>query len=430
MAGRTRVLVTHQRQFLPRVDRIAVLRGGRLIACDKWDAIVALDLPELTSGSGDGMEISPDHDDPSDSTAGAAAKGGSSKQGSKAVAAVPKGAVAVALPATQPGLGGAADSAAPTSGGRQGSSSTNAAATTASGDDGDDDVDAAPFAVSTSELKSQRVELERIRTMAPDINARAMRAGQPRAAGMFDRRGSFVSSLRALSRAFSDLPSRFGSSSGGGPHPHHQHHHHHNGGIGGAPTWRWRSFKLFTAPNADGEKLPRSARSVAAAAASATTGRAGQLVKDESRETGGVSWGVYGAYARQNGLLVTGVVLLMLLAGQAVAISSDWWLALWAYAPVATQLQPRYIWVRVSVFIKGRREGGGKHRLVAAVFFPLLCFSSQCTRPRARLFSISAPFSRQPPTACWSDWSCWCPSRAPPCSSHPPSAQPPTCTTR
>jgi ATP-binding cassette subfamily C (CFTR/MRP) protein 4 len=52
MAGTTRVLVTHQRQYLPRCDRVAVLRGGRLVALGTWEQLAPLQLPELVAGEG------------------------------------------------------------------------------------------------------------------------------------------------------------------------------------------------------------------------------------------------------------------------------------------------------------------------------------------------------------------------------------------
>lgn len=50
-AGCTRILVTHQRQYLPKCDRIAVLRNGSLIACGTWSELLPLQLPELVGGA-------------------------------------------------------------------------------------------------------------------------------------------------------------------------------------------------------------------------------------------------------------------------------------------------------------------------------------------------------------------------------------------
>jgi hypothetical protein len=50
MGRSTRLLVTHQRQFLPACDRILVLRGGRPVALGTWDQVSQLQLSELTAG--------------------------------------------------------------------------------------------------------------------------------------------------------------------------------------------------------------------------------------------------------------------------------------------------------------------------------------------------------------------------------------------
>lgn len=47
-----RILVTHQRQVLPRCDRVMVLRGGRVVALGTFAEVSALGLPELTAGMG------------------------------------------------------------------------------------------------------------------------------------------------------------------------------------------------------------------------------------------------------------------------------------------------------------------------------------------------------------------------------------------
>lgn len=49
--GSTRILVTHQRQYLPKCDRIAVLRNGQLVACGTYQEVSAMQLPELVGGA-------------------------------------------------------------------------------------------------------------------------------------------------------------------------------------------------------------------------------------------------------------------------------------------------------------------------------------------------------------------------------------------
>jgi hypothetical protein len=51
-AGATRLLVTHQRQYLPSCSRVLVLRGGQQLALEPWPQLAALRLPELTAGHG------------------------------------------------------------------------------------------------------------------------------------------------------------------------------------------------------------------------------------------------------------------------------------------------------------------------------------------------------------------------------------------
>ena len=49
--GSTRILLTHQRQFLPRCDRVLVLRAGSIQALGSWEEVAGLNLPELTAGA-------------------------------------------------------------------------------------------------------------------------------------------------------------------------------------------------------------------------------------------------------------------------------------------------------------------------------------------------------------------------------------------
>ena len=47
LAGSTRLLVTHARQFLPRCDRVAVMRGGKLVALGTHAELLAQGVPEV-----------------------------------------------------------------------------------------------------------------------------------------------------------------------------------------------------------------------------------------------------------------------------------------------------------------------------------------------------------------------------------------------
>lgn len=43
----TRVLVTHQKQYLPLCDRVAVMRDGHIVAFDRWDCLEAQGFEEV-----------------------------------------------------------------------------------------------------------------------------------------------------------------------------------------------------------------------------------------------------------------------------------------------------------------------------------------------------------------------------------------------
>ena len=63
LAGSTRILVTHQRQFLPQCDRVLVLRGGRVAALGSWEEVAGSGMPELgapAEGAAMPVEVSVD----------------------------------------------------------------------------------------------------------------------------------------------------------------------------------------------------------------------------------------------------------------------------------------------------------------------------------------------------------------------------------
>ena len=53
VAGSARVLITHQRQYLPQCDRVLVLRGGRVHALGTPQELAPVKLPELQATEGD-----------------------------------------------------------------------------------------------------------------------------------------------------------------------------------------------------------------------------------------------------------------------------------------------------------------------------------------------------------------------------------------
>ena len=52
-AGSARILITHQRQYLPQCDRVLVLRGGSVHAIGTPSELAPMKLPELQATEGD-----------------------------------------------------------------------------------------------------------------------------------------------------------------------------------------------------------------------------------------------------------------------------------------------------------------------------------------------------------------------------------------
>ncbi len=52
VAGSARILITHQRQYLPQCDRVLVLRGGRVHAIGTPVELALMKLPELQATEG------------------------------------------------------------------------------------------------------------------------------------------------------------------------------------------------------------------------------------------------------------------------------------------------------------------------------------------------------------------------------------------
>ncbi|CAG9463350.1 unnamed protein product [Pedinophyceae sp. YPF-701] len=197
MAGRTRVLVTHQRQYLPRCDRVLVLRGGRIAALGPYEEV--------------------------------------------------RGAIE--------------DAIAPTSATEK-AAGTGAAA---------DVADIAPEALTVDVLDDEK--------------------------GGEDGKGSADEGDRSTD----DTEGKTEGSDGG------------KGGSDSA-----------------GDKKLAKART--------------ELVREEKTITGSVSWGVYWAFVVQMGLPGASVVLILLLAGQGLAMFHEVWLARWADAPPDEQDETWQIW--------------------------------------------------------------------------------------
>jgi hypothetical protein len=388
-AGRTRILVTHQRQYLPKCDKVAVLRHGRLVACGPYEQLAAQQLPELVGGAVSmSLDAADEHVQQADTTAAGAADQQSD----------PGSALATA---TQP---------ARTAGKQQQEQVVSDGGASSSSSAEEDSAELFGGAASG---------LSRIRTMAPDVNRRPADSGRVPALN-----GSFVGVANggssgggawwrgaSLARSFSRLGSGFfrqgsghgaataasraSSASGWGNLP---------AGAGGWATFKLRLHRsvagLFTPPAylpggalyeapassrprlvsaASGTAYSSSSRkglamlgpvrsmvgwqaplapsysakhagvvaaaaanggSMAAAAASAAAA-SGQLVLSEGRETGSVSWRIYGIYAKKIGVVLSACIFAGLVVGQGLMLAAEWWLALWSIASPAEQSKPK-----------------------------------------------------------------------------------------
>jgi hypothetical protein len=432
------VLVTHQRQFLPKCDRIAVLRQGCLLACGSWQELLPLQLPELVGGavtmSLDAAEESVGEDEQQQQDeaqglsvdrqeAAAGVVGSSQLQQDGSADQVP--AAGEELPqvfraaAAQP-----IDSAAVVAAAENGvqiKSSGNAEDSGSSGSSG------------SSGDKSSKFPLSRDRTMAPDVNRRPADSSRPRGSSSSGSwwgglsLGGSLNPSRSMGRFVRNISRRFGSRSDAaagkaaaaaagdvssdedvfGDEAVSNRREGLASSFAYAQLAVTRSVQSLFVPPA---YLPRgplyAAGSAAAAAAGADSaaaavrlqkfdsgkafGRqdssrglaslapirslivlshqaslqrgvsmhaaaaaaklsssngdaaaaaAGQLVTAEKRETGSVSWKVYGAYAQQVGVVTSWLMLSALVLGQGVFLAADWWLAMWSASPTGQQLQ-------------------------------------------------------------------------------------------
>jgi ABC-type multidrug transport system fused ATPase/permease subunit len=387
----TRVLVTHQRQYLPRCDRVVVLRGGQVAAVGTWEELSRRDdLPELAQGALEALHLDDgDHgadganggggeekkkeeeagvlpplppsssskppaagriaeeeededddastdDDEADSPSSDLPSSDDLGRGPSVVRRASQSRVASFLAALRP-AGGASFLRASFAGGGRGRWGANGKA----GDDDDDDDD-------DDDESAGPDGLSRVRTMMPDVNTAAKgarRGAGSKKAAVASRAAATIPAAAAAAAAASASSSTANPWAAATPSLT-------NGNNGGA-----RSF-LFgrggAVARAGALPAAASAPSVVLAAAKAKEERratrrhykAGRLVRAEGRESGSVSWGVYGRYVRAAGLPASVLVAFALVAGQAAALAAEWWLAQWANtSPPQQQAKP--IWLSV-----------------------------------------------------------------------------------
>lgn len=403
------MLVTHQRQFLPKCDRIAVLRQGHLIALGTWVQLLPLQLPELVGGAvtmsldaaeedGDEVEQASSSDEQSheqqQQASDRAEVAGDAVAEQSAVCAAGKGdehlPKVFQSAAAQPFMdGGAASDLA-------GGSSNNGSCSSE---------------VESAEDADLKRVLSRTRTMAPDVNWRPADSGRAPSRSLWGSGSSMNPTksignfLRIISRKFSrkELDSLnasraaavpgakdqqgLGMTGSGGimqtigavqfavtrsisslfippaylpPNPYEVQEapsaaaaptRHASGKFSRQESWRGLALlgpvrSLVLAHQVSLQRglgispVPAGGKAGTGSGA-ADAAVAGQLVVAEKRETGSVSWDVYGSYAKQVGLATSVFMMAALVLGQGVYVAADWWLAKWAASPPAQQMQPR-----------------------------------------------------------------------------------------
>jgi len=386
LAGATRLLVTHQRQYLPRCDRVVVLRGGAVAAVGTWAELSGrADLPELAQGALEALHLDDGccgeeegeggEKDGGASQAGEEGAAGAAKAPPPADASAPaaliaedeeeeeeRGRASASEGAEDEGdasddeaPSGANEAAGPAAARRRAplSSTSRGASFLAAlrpgssflsssfswfGGGGGASAPRLPYAAEDEEDSGSPFGLSRERTMIPDVNKRQQANGNGDGGGSNKGRNN-----KGLATTI--------VADGGG------------GNDDSAPAAAGRAAHSFLLLGARGRAaaataMPAaaSAPSVAALAAASRARddrraarshyRAGKLVRAEGREAGSVSPGVYAAYVRAAGVAASVLVCVALVAGQASALAAEWWLASWANAsPPSAQARP--VWLNV-----------------------------------------------------------------------------------
>lgn len=307
MAGSTRVLVTHQRQYLPHCDRILVLRKGSVAALGSWKEVAGLGLPELTQGAAAVHCGEEDKDDDGKLSSGppVVMMCDNSNEGKLGTVSSSPGDTplhhleSTEEEAVSPGGASNDQQYQPCNNvvTRLGCSSTHQEAAPPGLDTPPHDD--APDADDKSDGEGPDWTLQRERTQYPDINRLGSRWGS------FLGRGPL-----ALVR---NLSSSWSRSRHSGRNPVELNNVETTSGTGG------------------GGGPPGESR--------------GQLIKAEGRVLGGVSWSVYLSYWKYAGMEAVVLLALLLIVGQGTSLASEWWLSLWAYASPSQQDDHRWLWV-------------------------------------------------------------------------------------
>ncbi|MEW5316893.1 MAG: hypothetical protein WDW38_008234 [Sanguina aurantia] len=295
LKGCSRILVTHQRHFLPSCDRVLVLRAGRMVGIGTWEEVEGMNLPELA-----GMSVSASTND----LQSIAQPMMHQPSGSPAVLEYPSAATTAYPPLSAAHL------------------STLAALSAATA--------SAESPVTHSSSKDLRTQ-----------NSKHL---STQSTAMQEREGLLTGS-KLLGSSSDPQPAGFGLSGTTKAGPGED-----EGSKGGSSTLG----RLLRAGGAGlaaakGSLYELSGGQAEGVRRSVAGPQLGQLVLAEGLQLGRVSRTVYSSYCCHVGLPVCALIAVALLTGQASYLAGEWWLSLWANVPAAEQLNHRWLIVYASL---------------------------------------------------------------------------------
>ncbi|GAX75678.1 hypothetical protein CEUSTIGMA_g3121.t1 [Chlamydomonas eustigma] len=288
--GCTRILVTHQRQFLPQCDRVMVLRGGSVKALGSWQQVVLQSLPELTAGMPLGVAGVPM--DESATVDELVAEPGTKVDGNDSSGSDKEKNISFEREVSC----------------TQGTQKHDSSAIIQEGAE----------KVSATMKVDAGVPEKVSATMKVDVGV------AEKVSATMNVDAETISDLRSPSSMLSIL---------GGRKPSFLFHAGSRGKSFGSKLMRILSS----------DKIDESCEDVEAAEVAA--GPAGQLVKEEGRETGSVKFRVYQEYAWYLGTATALFLWFAVILGQTTYVASDLWLAFWSKSSSASQLEVRWMLV-------------------------------------------------------------------------------------
>ena len=311
MAGKTRLLVTHARHYLPRCDRVAVVRNGEIVALGTPSELAGKKVPELvaavreaaasaSSGGGAGGDVDAaadaagaynDEEDDQEGAGSAVAAIFDSKNDVDAAGEVSEWDESVSRPQTPapPASAAGSDSAADASASAARSSSSSAAA-----------------------FRLRRAISNNLRGGSRGREGKAAEGGDE------DGRGSSVIAGSTLGRGFGSLRLAASRRFRGGSGARDPALAAASDAAAPLPAFGERSRKGDGGRKDDGaSRDPDSARRAL-----------GALVKAEGRAEGGVGGRVYASWAARLGSGACALVAAGLLAGQGAYLFAEYWVSI------------------------------------------------------------------------------------------------------